>query len=98
MLRRAGAWGSLRRLRNIIGGELFVTVKCALYVAYCLLLVILAKQKRRQRTYNPLLSVGHGVEKMAQELARHKNIDITQRYAHLADDDLDRGYHEIFNE
>jgi len=33
-----------------------------------------------------------------QELARHKNIAITQRYAHLADDDLDRGYHEIFNE
>ena len=36
--------------------------------------------------------------KLAQELARHKNIAITQRYAHLADDDLDRGYHEIFNE
>ena len=36
--------------------------------------------------------------KLAQELARHKNIAITQRYAHLADDDLDRGYHKIFNE
>ena len=36
--------------------------------------------------------------KLAQELARHKNIAITQRYAHLADDDLDRGYHEIFND
>lgn len=35
--------------------------------------------------------------KLAQELARHKNIAITQRYAHLSDDDLDRGYHEIFN-
>ena len=36
--------------------------------------------------------------KMAQELARHSNIAVTQRYAHLSDDELDRGYHEIFNE
>ncbi|MGE5073172.1 MAG: tyrosine-type recombinase/integrase, partial [Anaerolineae bacterium] len=35
--------------------------------------------------------------KMAQELARHTNIAVTQRYAHLSDDELDRGYHEIFN-
>lgn len=35
--------------------------------------------------------------KLAQELARHKNIAVTQRYAHLADDDLDRGYYEIFD-
>jgi site-specific recombinase XerD len=34
--------------------------------------------------------------KLAQELARHKNISITQRYAHLSDDELDKGYHEIF--
>jgi len=34
--------------------------------------------------------------KLAQELARHKNIAITQRYAHLADDELDQGYYEIF--
>lgn len=30
--------------------------------------------------------------KMAQELARHKNIAVTQRYAHLSDDELDKGY------
>ena len=36
--------------------------------------------------------------KMAQELARHKNIAVTQRYAHLSDDELDRGYGEIFDE
>jgi integrase len=30
--------------------------------------------------------------KLAQELARHQNIAITQRYAHLANDELDRGY------
>ncbi|MBS1250562.1 MAG: Tyrosine recombinase XerD [Chloroflexi bacterium] len=36
--------------------------------------------------------------KMAQELARHKNIQVTQRYAHLSDDELDKGYWEIFEE
>ncbi len=34
--------------------------------------------------------------KLAQELARHANISVTQRYAHLSDDELDQGYHEIF--
>jgi integrase/recombinase XerC len=34
--------------------------------------------------------------KLAQELARHKNIAVTQRYAHLSNDELDQGYHEIF--
>ncbi len=34
--------------------------------------------------------------KLAQELARHRNIQVTQRYAHLSDDELDRGYHEVF--
>lgn len=34
--------------------------------------------------------------KLAQELARHANIQVTQRYAHLSDDELDKGYHEIF--
>lgn len=35
--------------------------------------------------------------KLAQELARHRNIAVTQRYAHLSDDELDRGYDEVFN-
>jgi integrase len=35
--------------------------------------------------------------KLAQELARHKNIAVTTRYAHLADDELDKGYFEIFD-
>jgi integrase/recombinase XerC len=35
--------------------------------------------------------------KLAQELARHKNISVTQRYAHLSNDELDRGYYEIFD-
>ncbi|GAB4504835.1 MAG: site-specific tyrosine recombinase XerD [Anaerolineales bacterium] len=34
--------------------------------------------------------------KLAQALARHANIQVTQRYVHLSDDELDRGYHEIF--
>jgi len=34
--------------------------------------------------------------KLAQELARHANIQVTQRYAHLSNDELDQGYHEIF--
>lgn len=36
--------------------------------------------------------------KLAQELARHKNIQVTQRYAHLSDDELDRGYYDIFED
>lgn len=35
--------------------------------------------------------------KLAQELARHQNIAVTQRYAHLSDDELDKGYEEIFD-
>ena len=34
--------------------------------------------------------------KLAQELARHQSITVTQRYAHLSDDELDKGYYEIF--
>lgn len=45
-----------------------------------------------------VLRASGGNLKLAQELARHKNISITQRYAHLSDDDLDRDYHEIFNQ
>ena len=36
--------------------------------------------------------------KLAQELARHKNIAVTQRYAHLSDDELDKGYWDIFED
>jgi len=35
--------------------------------------------------------------KLAQELARHTNIAVTQRYAHLSDDELDRAYFELFD-
>lgn len=36
--------------------------------------------------------------KLAQELARHRNIAVTQRYAHLSDKELDEGYMQIFDE
>jgi integrase len=36
--------------------------------------------------------------KLAQELARHASIAVTQRYAHLSDDELDKGYYEIFEQ
>jgi integrase len=39
---------------------------------------------------------GSGNLKLAQELARLSNIQVTQRYAHLSDVVLDIGYYEIF--
>jgi integrase len=39
---------------------------------------------------------GSGNLKLAQKMARHENIQITERYAHLADDELDKAYYEIF--
>lgn len=36
--------------------------------------------------------------RLAQELARHRTIATTQRYTHLSDDELDRGYHEVFDQ
>lgn len=41
---------------------------------------------------------GSGNLKLAQELARHSNMQVTQRYAHLSDDELDKGYYDIFEE
>ncbi len=40
--------------------------------------------------------MGSGNLKLAQILARHRNIAVTQRYAHIADDELDRGYFDVF--
>ena len=34
--------------------------------------------------------------KLAQKLARHENIQITQRYAHIDDEELDKGYYDVF--
>ena len=45
-----------------------------------------------------ILLASQGNLKLAQKLARHRNISVTQRYAHLTDDELDRGYWEVFEE
>jgi integrase len=34
--------------------------------------------------------------KLAQVLARHSNIQVTQKYAHINEQELDKGYYEIF--
>lgn len=39
---------------------------------------------------------GSGNLRYAQELARHKNIQVTQRYTHLSNDELDKAYYDIF--
>ncbi len=36
--------------------------------------------------------------KLAQELARHRNITVTQRYTHITDEELDRGYWETIEQ
>ncbi len=43
-----------------------------------------------------MVLLGSGNLKLAQELARHASIQVTQRYAHLSNDELDRGYYEVF--
>lgn len=39
---------------------------------------------------------GTGNLAMAQKLARHENIQVTQRYTHLSDEELDKAYYEVF--
>jgi len=39
---------------------------------------------------------GTGNLNMAQRMARHKNISVTERYAHLSDDELDKAYRDVF--
>lgn len=41
---------------------------------------------------------GTGNLKLAQGLARHESITVTERYSHLSNDELDKGYHEVFGE
>jgi integrase len=39
---------------------------------------------------------GTGNLTMAQKLARHKNIKVTENYVHLSDEELDKAYYEVF--
>ncbi|MDD1713571.1 MAG: tyrosine-type recombinase/integrase [Methanoregulaceae archaeon] len=68
------------RVRQILGGELAEKITPHSFRHYFVTTVLRAS----------------GNLKLAQSLARHANIQVTQRYAHLSDDELDRGYHEVF--
>ncbi len=35
--------------------------------------------------------------RLAQEMAGHRSIAVTQRYTHLTNEEIDKAYHEIFN-
>ena len=39
---------------------------------------------------------GTGNLRYAQELARHQNIQVTQRYTHLSNEELDKAYYDVF--
>lgn len=43
-----------------------------------------------------VLKASGGNLKLAQHLARHRNIQVTQRYAHLSDAELDAAYRAVF--
>ncbi len=45
-----------------------------------------------------VLSKSGGNLKLAQELARHRSIAVTQRYAHLTESEVDRAYQQLFGE
>ncbi len=68
------------RVRQALGAEAVGTITPHSFRHYFVTTVLLAS----------------GNLKLAQELARHSNIQVTQRYAHLSDDELDKGYFEIF--
>jgi integrase len=71
-----------QRVREALGAEAVGTITPHSFRHYFVTIVLRAS----------------GNLKLAQELARHKNIAVTQRYAHLSDDALDRGYAEIFDQ
>lgn len=41
---------------------------------------------------------GTGNLAIAKKLARHENIAVTERYTHLSDEELDKAYHDVFEE
>ena len=51
----------------------------------------------RHHFVTTVLRASGGNIRLAQELARHRTIATTERYVHLSDDELDRGYHDIFD-
>ena len=78
---RAGRYIVTMRVRECLGEDAIGTITPHSFRHYFVTTVLRAS----------------GNLKLAQELARHKNIAVTQRYAHLSDDELDKGYEKIFN-
>ncbi len=70
------------RVEQVLGAEAVGTITPHSFRHYFVTRVLLAS----------------GNLKLAQELARHTNIAVTQRYAHLSDDELDKGYFQAFEE
>ena len=70
------------RVGQILGAEAAVTITPHTFMHYFVTTILRAT----------------GNLKLAQVLARHSNIQVTQKYAHIGDDELDNGYYEIFGE
>ncbi len=70
-----------QRVREALGGEEVGKITPHTFRHYFVTTVMLSSR---------------GNLKLAQKLARHESIAVTQRYAHLTDEELDRGYWEIF--
>lgn len=70
-----------QRVREALGEEAVGTITPHSFRHYFVTTILLAS----------------GNLKLAQELARHQNIAVTQRYSHLSDEELDRKYMEIFD-
>jgi integrase len=68
------------RVDQILGTEAAVTITPHTFMHYFVTTILRAT----------------GNLKLAQLLARHSNIQVTQKYAHMGDDEIDKGYYEIF--
>lgn len=71
-----------RRVREALGEEAALRITPHSFRHYFVTTVLLAT----------------GNLKVAQELARHRRISVTQRYAHISDAELDQHYWEVFEE
>lgn len=70
------------RVRQVLGPEATVNITPHTFLHYFVTTILRAT----------------GNLKLAQILARHTSIQTTQRYAHINDDELDKGYHDIFEQ
>jgi len=52
----------------------------------------------RHRFVTEIVKKTGGNIRLAQILARHKNITVTQRYTHMVNEELDQGYYDVFED